>query len=61
MLDSTYAPVKSHDVGDNENKMSEIPEISIDDLLDKLEGGPFNWLLLILCGLSFMADAMVIL
>lgn len=35
------------------------PLVSLDSMLESMHNGRFHWILLLLCGLSFMADAMV--
>ena len=48
-----YTAVKVEEEGDT------YPLVTLDSVLESLSGGMFHWILLILCGLSFMADAMV--
>ena len=49
----SYVPIRTEDGGGLP------PLVSLDSMLDSMHSGRFQWILLVLCGLSFMADAMV--
>jgi len=37
----------------------EVIECNVNDVLEKLEPGYFHYMMLMICGMAFMADAMV--